>query len=384
MKKFLALILCILCLPVVSLFGCNKKESAAVVWLISPAAAGAEEEIRAMIKTYDPDITVSFVPEEEAAIRYKEALLRNNAPDAFMFSADDIPDLAEEKQLLDLSDRLRLSSIHTDECTDGARRACLYQGKSWAVPFFCDAYMLAYDRTLVPLPPQSMAEAENAVKAAKAEKGDVSSFAPLDAHRAALLFEAIAKENGENMLNGRETKLTVASESGVKAAKAYTALMKDASREQDAFGSGKAAFSVLTAYERAQLKEAHPEAEIGLAPLPVNRLQTLAVGMSPDSKSKTHVFRLCEFLFEKKDELSASYKRYTAEKDIRPLAPDDEQAVRRTVSARPAPDLCGYKTFTDTYLVSALERIGHGVDEEVALSEAAEQGASVIWKGKRE
>ncbi|MDE7395409.1 MAG: extracellular solute-binding protein, partial [Clostridiales bacterium] len=347
-------------------------------------AAGAEEEIRAMIKTYDPEITVSFVPEEEAGMRYKEAFLRGKAPDAFMFFADDIPDLAEEKQLLDLSNRLRVSDIHSDEFTDGARRACLYQGKTWAVPFFCDAYMLAYDRTLVSLPPQSMTEVENAVKAAQAEKGEVASFAPLDARKSALLYESVAKENGEELLNGRETKLTVASEAGVKAAKAYTALMKDASTEKDSFGSGKAAFSVLTAYERAQLKQANPSAEIGLAPLPVNRLQTLAIGMSPDSKSQTHVFRLCEFLFKKKDELSALYKRYSAEKSIEPLAPDDEQAVRQIASARPAPDLCGYKTFTNTYLISALERIGHGVDAKVALSEAAEQGAAVIWKGKRE
>ena len=384
MKKFFALILCVLCLPAALFCGCGKAKSAASLWLIEPTAAGAEEEIRALIKTYDPDITVSFLPEAEASMRYKEAFKRGKAPDAFMFSADDIPDMAEEKQLLDLSDRLRLSDIKGDTLVEGARRACLYQGKSWAVPFFCDVYMLAFDRTLVSLPPASMQETEDAVKAVKTEKKETASFSLPDATRAALLYECFAKEKGEDILNGRQTKLTVASKEGVQAAQSYVQLMKDASTEKDAFGSGKAAFSVLTAYERAQRKTENPQTEIGLAPLPVNRLQTLALGMSPSSENKTNMFRLCEFLFENKDKLSALYKRYTAQKDISPLMPDDEQAVRLITSARPAPDLCGYKTFLNTYLVAALEQIGNGVDAETALTEAAKEGSSIIWQGKRE
>lgn len=383
MKKLIALLLCVFCLPAV-FCGCGKKSNGVVVWLISPTASGAEEEIRALIKTYDPEITVSFLPEEEATMRYKEALERGTAPDAFLFSADDIPDLAEKKHILDLSDRLRLSDVKTDTLTDGARRACLYQGKTWGVPLFCDAYMLAFDRTLVPLPPQSMGETENAVKAAQAKQKEAASFASLDATRSALLYECLTQEKGGEILNGRETKLTVASKEGIEAANDYASLMKDASRDTDAFGGGKAAFSVLTAYERAQKKKENPTAEIGLAPLPVNRLQTLALGLSPSAENKTRAFRLCEFLFEHKNELAAVYKRYTAEKDISPLFPDDEQAVRLIVSARPAPDLCGYKTFANTYLVRALEQIGNGVDATAALSEAAAKGAELIWKGKRE
>ena len=382
MKKLIALILCVFCTPVL-FCGCSKKPSSAVVWLIAPTAAGAEEEIRALVKTYDPEITVSFLPEKEATMRYKDALERGKAPDAFLFSADEIPDLAEDKQLLDLSDRLRLSDIKADTLTDGARRACLYQGKTFAVPFFCDVYMLAFDRTLVPVPPQSMAETENAVKAAKAKQKDASSFAPVDATRAALLYECISEEKGGALLNGRETKLTVTSKEGIEAANAYASLMKDASKEET-FGDGKAAFSVLTAYERAQREKENATAQIGLAPLPVARLQTLALGLSPSSENKTRVFRLLEYLFENKDKLSAVYGRYTAEKDISPRMPDDEQAVRLIVSARPSPDLCGYKTFVNTYLVGALEKIGNGVDAESALSEAAEKGAELIWPGKRE
>lgn len=384
MKKTILLLLCLFCLPFGSFAGCKKEEKANVVWLISPASSSAEDEVRSIVKEYDSDITVSFVPEKEVGSRYKAAVLRGEAPDAVMLYTDDIPDLAEEKRLLDLSDRVRLSDVKTDECTDGARRACLYQGKTWAVPFFCDVYMLAFDRTLVPLPPQSMTETENAVKALKAQKKEVSSFGALDAAQKALVYEAIATEKGSRMLNDRKTKLTVASEEGQNAAKAYASLMQDASGEKDAFGTGKAAFSVLTAYERAALKEEQPEAEIGLAPLAVNRLQTLAIALSDTASQKTHVFRLVEFLYEKRDELAALYKRYTAAKKIEPSVPDDEQAVQLMTTARPAPDLCGYRTFANVYLVSALEQIGKGVDAEAALSEAAKEGAALIWKGKRE
>ena len=336
-----------------------------------------------MLRLCDSDANVSFVPASELNMRLKDAIERDEAPDVFMTYADALPDMAENKDALDLSNYLPLSNVKTDELTEASRRACAYQGKTWGVPLFADAYMLATNRALVAVPPQTSDQA--IAEIGRLRDRGVASFDKLPPEKQSVLFEALLYEKNGDMLNARRTHLTFASPEGAQAMKACTALMKDAAKDNDAIGAGKAAFSVMTAAERRAFAEKYPDAEIELSSLfGYDRLQTVAAAVSADAKDKKRAFRLLEYLQTHSGELAALYKCYAAEKDLQPAVAQDKEAVLRIANARPAPDLCGYASLENTYLPSAIEKAGKGVPASDALHEAQENAKGVIWKGKRE
>ena len=381
MKKFFSIILCLLF--ALSAFACKGKEKTATrVWLLEPQSSAAETEIQSLVRGFDPDASVSFVPQQELNMRLKSAIERGEAPDVFMVYADSIPDLAEEKQIADLSMRLGTSKVETDKLSESALRACLYQGKSWAVPVFTDVYMLACNRELVATAPH-MPEQLKAVCADLKEKG-IGSFEKLTPEKKALLCEALIEQKGGSMLNSRRTKLAFASEEGQTALDDCVDILKS-EQDEGSMGDGKAAFSILTTRERRAYMLKYPDAEVELAPLfGLDRLQTVALGISAESKDQKKAFKMLEFLHTQTDKMAELYKTYSADKKITPISPEDEAALINLKNARPTPDLCGYESLMKIYLPAAIEKAGKGLKAADALNEAAEEAASMIWKGKRE
>lgn len=381
MKKFVSVLLCLLCaLPAAA---CKKEAPAPRIWLIEPSSTAAETEIRQMVRQFDSNALISFVPAEELSVRLNAAIEKDDAPDVFMLYADSIPDLAEKEKLADLGDRLRVSKVKADELSDSARRACVYQGKTRGVPIFTDVYMLATNRALVSAPPDSAEKLMSVCGELKTKQ--ISSFEKLTPEKQSVLFEALLYSHGGKMLNGRKTKLEFTSEEGKAALKNCAELLKSASDKPDSTGMGEAAFSVLTMRERAQNAERYPDSEITLSSLfGLERLQTVALGMSKQSKNQKQAFELLEFLQTETDKLSALYKRYSAKKNIEPLSTDDADAIRNLSQASPAPALCGYESLVKTYIPAAIEKAGKGVNTTDALNEAAEDASDNIWKGKRE
>lgn len=336
-----------------------------------------------MVRQFDSNALISFVPAEELSVRLNAAIEKDDAPDVFMLYADSIPDLAEKEKLADLGDRLRISKVKADELSDSARRACVYQGKTRGVPIFTDVYMLATNRALVSAPPDSAEKLMSVCGELKTKQ--ISSFEKLTPEKQSVLFEALLYSHGGKMLNGRKTKLEFTSEEGKAALENCAELLKSASDKPDSTGMGEAAFSVLTMRERAQNAERYPDSEITLSSLfGLERLQTVALGMSKQSKNQKQAFELLEFLQTETDKLSALYKRYSAKKNIEPLSTDDADAIRNLSQASPAPALCGYESLVKTYIPAAIEKAGKGVNTTDALNEAAEDASDNIWKGKRE
>lgn len=381
MKKTLCVFLCLLCALLAA--ACGKKDAEATrIWMLSPDNAGSEQEIRAMIASFDSDAVVSFVPKDEANERVAAALARGDAPDVIMSYTDSLPDWVEKKQLTDLSTRLQVSKIESDKLSEAARRACLYQGKPWGVPLFTDVYMLASNRALVANAPQTV-EQLKATCATLAEK-QVPAFSALTPLQKSLLFEATLQSRDGTVFNARKTKLTIASQNGIDALGDCLTVLKDAAEEKDAVGSGKAAFSVMTTFERRQMAKQYPDAEIALAPLfGLDRLQTVALCMNFASKNQTKAFALLEYLQGGSDKLAVLYDTYTAHKKMTPKT-DDEEAVVQLLEARPAPDLCGYESLVTAYMPAALDKAQKGLDAAVALQEATTGASDVLWPGKRE
>lgn len=381
MKKYLCLLLCLLC--AVSCAACGKKDVPAPrLWCVSPGSISAENEIKQLIRHYDSNVYVSFVPEEELDSRLNEAVKRGDSPDVFMLHADAIPDLVEDKKLADLTDRLRVSRVKSDELSDASRRACAYQGKNWAAPLFVDVYMLATNRALVSVPPETALKLKETAGALD-EKG-ISAFEKLSPEKQALLFEAVLGEYGGKMLDSRKTELEFVSDAG-KAALGDCAEFISKSGEKDDMGDGKAAFSVMTINERREYTDKFPDAEIELAPLfGLKRLKTVAVAVSRDSRDQKRAFGVAEYLQTITEKLAALYKRYPAGKEITPLNDADKDAAVVLSQARPAPDLCGYVSLMKTYLPAAIDKAGKDVNAGDCLSEAAENASDNIWKGKRE
>lgn len=373
--------LCLLC--AVSCAACGKKDVPAPrLWCVSPGSISAENEIKQLIRHYDSNVYVSFVPEEELDSRLNEAVKRGDSPDVFMLHADAIPDLVEDKKLADLTDRLRVSRVKSDELSDASRRACAYQGKNWAAPLFADVYMLATNRALVSVPPETALKLKETAGALD-EKG-ISAFEKLSPEKQALLFEAVLGEYGGKMLDSRKTELEFVSDAG-KAALGDCAEFISKSGEKDDMGDGKAAFSVMTINERREYTDKFPDAEIELAPLfGLKRLKTVAVAVSRDSRDQKRAFGVAEYLQTITEKLAALYKRYPAGKEITPLNDADKDAAVVLSQARSAPDLCGYVSLMKTYLPAAIDKAGKDVNAGDCLSEAAENASDNIWKGKRE
>ena len=104
------------------LMGCAKEDDPAPrIWCIQPNNSTAETEIRQMVREFDAVAYISFVPVEDISARLSEAFELGTAPDVFMFDADMIPDLSEEKQLDDLTNRIGVSKIKTDELNEIGR-----------------------------------------------------------------------------------------------------------------------------------------------------------------------------------------------------------------------------------------------------------------------
>ncbi len=336
-----------------------------------------------MVREFDAVAYISFVPVEDISARLSEAFELGTAPDVFMFDADMIPDLSEEKQLDDLTNRIGVSKIKTDELNESARRACLYQGKTMAVPLFTDVYMLATNRAIVSMPPQSFDELIGVCADLKDKK--LAGFEKLAPAKQSLLYEAALTENGGKMLNAAKTKLTFSDSRGINALDGCVQVLKDAANESDAMGNEKAAFSVLTTSERRMYSEKYPDAEIELTPLfGFNRLQTFAVGVNASSAHRTRAFGIAEFLQGKSDKLAVLYKSYSAKKDVKPIMQQDEHVISNLLQAKPAPDLCGFGTLEQTYLPTAIDKALKGVNSADCLAEAAQDASAVIWKGKRE
>ena len=285
--------MCLLCLLPAA--GCSEKDTPAPrVWCIKPSSAAAESELKMMLRTFDADAYLSFVPANELDSRLQNAMERDEAPDVFMVFSDSLPDLAEEKKLAEIGDRLRLSKIKADELLDSARRACVYQGKSWAAPLFTDVYMLATNRSLVSVAPQTVAQLKDSAKSLE-EKG-VSSFEKISPQKQSLLFEAALNEHGGKMLNSRKTRLELVSPEGEAALYAVTEIFKSVDESAEAMGEDKAAYSVMTMLERRAYAAKYPDAEIELSPLlGVDRLQTVALAMSESCKNQTRAFKILEF-----------------------------------------------------------------------------------------
>lgn len=378
----MCVVLCALALFSVS--ACNRKEKTSPrVWLIAPQSMGAEQEIRALVEGYDSEATVSFVPVEEIDTRVAAALKQKNGPDVFMLHADAIPDLAEKEMINDLSTRLRTGRVKSDELSEAARRACLYQGKTWGVPMFVDVYMLACNRELVSTVPETI-EALKETCAALEEKG-VASFEKLSPHKQSLFYEAVVKSYGGEMLNGRNTELAFVSEAGKNALDDCVEIFRNSANGENALGEGEAAFSIYTAMERRITSEKYADTEIALGPLfGLERLQTVALATNPDSKVQSRMFGVLEFLQENTEKLAALYKTYAAREDIKPLTAEDREVAPHITQARPQPDLCGYESLLDVYLPAALTKASKGVNAADALKEAADSASSVIWPGKRE
>ena len=374
--------MCLLCLLPAA--GCSEKDTPAPrVWCIKPSSAAAESELKMMLRTFDADAYLSFVPANELDSRLQNAMERDEAPDVFMVFSDSLPDLAEEKKLAEIGDRLRLSKIKADELLDSARRACVYQGKSWAAPLFTDVYMLATNRSLVSVAPQTVAQLKDSAKSLE-EKG-VSSFEKISPQKQSLLFEAALNEHGGKMLNSRMTRLEFVSPEGEAALSDLTEIFKSVDESAEAMGEDKAAYSVMTMLERRAYAAKYPDAEIELSPLlGVDRLQTVALAMSKSCKNQTRAFKILEFLQTESDKISALYKCNSAQKEIKAVDSDDEAAITSLSKALPAPDLCGYEALTLTYIPAAIEKAGKGVPAADCLDEAAKAASSCIWKGKRE
>lgn len=375
------------------------------MWLISPQNAMAEEEIKQLVVGFDPRAAVSFVPIEDMTSRLSEAAERNYPPDLILLDCDAIPDMAEDKKLDDLDMRLSVSKVKADLLSDGARRACIYQGKTYGIPMFCDVYMLATDNSLVPTPPDSFSQLKAACAGSQESSGKASEesggqsespekapmkktpmkkFDKLSPKRQSLLFESALYERGGKMFNSRRIALAFTSEAGSAALEDCAELLKGAAERSESIGDGETAFSVLTTLERRKLSEKYPDADITLSQLPgVNRLQTFALVLGKGAKEGSRAFRTAEFLYENTDKLSKLYRLYPASKEVTPLN-GDEDAVVSLISARPAPDLCGYGSLVSSYLPSAIERAGKGTDPDVLLSEVAEDASANIWRGKRE
>lgn len=364
---------------------CNKRKDALAprVWCIQPQSVAAEEEVKKMVRNFDAAAFVSFVPAADIDARLKASMEKEDAPDVFMLFADAIPSRAEEKRLVDLSNRLPLSNVKTDELSESARKACLYQGKTWGVPLFTDVYMLAVNRAVVPTPPDTFDRfCQTADDLAENQTTAVDKLTP---QKQALLFEAALTAHDGKMLNARQTALTFTDDKGEAALGDVTAVLQSSADAPDAIGDGKAAFSVLTTAERRVLIEKCPDAEIALAPLfGINRLQTVALCLNSQTKDQKRAFALLEFLQGKSDELSALYERYGAKKALSPLSEQDTDAVVQLAQARPAPDLCGYDTLLCTYLPAAIDKAGKGVPAADCLAEAARISSQTIWPGKRE
>lgn len=382
MKKFVCFLLCCVCaLPAAA---CNEKKAApARIWLLQPATVAAEEDVRKMIRLHDADAFVSFVPSSELNTRLAAAMQRGEAPDVFMVFAESLPDMAEEKRLLDLSSRLPLSNIESEDLPEAAKRACFYQGKSWAVPLFLDVYMLATNRAIVPEPPKSSDELLQSMEKLQSEQ--IAPFEKLPPEKQALLFEALLYENHGELLDDRQTKLTFTDKAGEEALKKCITLLKNAAKDSDAMGAGEAAFSVLTAMQRREQAEKFPDAEIELSPLfGYDRLQTTALAVAADTPDQKRAFALLEYLQTNGARIASLYKTYVADKNLKPVQPQDKNVVPQISQAKPAPDLCGFEALEKTYLPAAIEKANKGVPAADALQEAADQAADAIWKGKRE
>ncbi len=381
MKKFVSVLLCLLC--IIPATACKKQAPAPRIWLIEPSSESAETEIRQMVRHFDSNALISFVPAKELSVRISDAFEKDDAPDVFMFFADSIPDLAEKEKIADLSDRLRISKVKADELLESTRRACAYQGKTRGVPLFADVYLLATNRALVSAPPDTAEKLVAECEALKEKK--LSSFEKLTPEKQTLLFETLLRSHGGKMLNARKTKLEFASEEGKTALEDCAELLKQSAEQSDAVGEGKAAFSILTMQERAQNAERYPDSEITLSSLfGLNRLQTVAMGMSKQSKNQKQAFALLEFLQTETDKLSALYKRYSAKKDISPISTDDADIIKYLSEATPAPDLCGMNSLAKTYIPAAIEKAEKGVNTTDALNEAEKDASGNIWQGKRE
>ena len=382
MKKFIVALMC--AVLTVSGIGCAKKESEAPrVWLIDPESVAAETEIRNMFSKYDSDISVSFVPASELDMRVDEAIKLGKGPDVFMIYGDALPDLAEEKAISDLSARLPLGKVKMDEKLDGAVRASLYQGKTWGVPIFADVYMLALDRSVVSVAPDTV---EKLVEVcADLESKGMNTFEKIVPQKKALLFEAMIDKLGGSMLNGSKTKLTYSSEAGEAALDDCVKVFKGESEDKDSLGDGKTAFSIYTTAERKVQAEKHPDSEISLAPLfGLERMQTVLLAANAKTRNQTRLFSVIEFLNSNADKLSVLYKTYSAKKNLKTNSHYDNEAVLILSSARPMPDLCGFEALEKTYLPEAIDKASKGVNIVDSLNESIESASGEIWKGKRE
>ena len=353
------------------------------MWLIDPESVAAESEIRNMFNEYDADISVSFVPACELDTRVDTALKMGEGPDVFMIYGDALPDLAEDEAISDLSVRLPLGKVKMDEKLDGARRASLYQGKTYGVPLFVDVYMLAVDRAVVSVAPDS---AEKLVAVCKdLESKGIKTFEKIVPQKKALLFEAMLGNLGGAMLNKSKTKLTYSSEAGEAALNDCVKVFSGQSDEKDSLGDGKTAFSIYTTAERKVQAEKHPDSEISLAPLfGLERMQTVLLSMNSKSRGQSRMFSVIEFLESNAEKLAGLYKTYSAEKNLKANSHYDNEAVTILSASRPMPDLCGYEALEKTYLPEAIDKASKGVNAADALNESIASAAGEIWKGKRE
>lgn len=382
MKRIILAIMC--AVIALSGAGCAKKESEAPgVWLIDPESVAAESEIRNMLGNFDADISVSFVPACELDTRVDTAMKMGRGPDVFMIYGDALPDLAEEKAISDLTARLSLDKVKMDEKLDGARRASIYQGKTWAVPVFADVYMLAVDRSIVSVAPDTV---EKFVEVcADLESKGMKTFEKIVPQKKSLVFEAILGENGGAMLNSAKTKLAYSSGAGENALGDCVSVFKGESDEKDSLGDGKTAFSVYTTAERKVQAEKHPDSEISLAPLfGLERLQTVLLAANAKSRNQTRLFSVIEFLEGNADKLAGLYKTYSAGKNLKSNSHYDNEAVLVLSDARPMPDLCGFEALEKTYLPEAIDKASKGVPATDALNESIRNASGEIWKGKRE
>lgn len=365
MKKFLCILFCLVLSC--GFCGCKKDSSAARIWIIQPSSIASETEIRQMIRNYDSSALISFVPANELNSRIAAASENDDCPNVFMYFTDGLPTMAENKKLADLSARISVSHVKADELLDSARRACLYQGKTYGVPMFCDVYMLATNRALMSVPPQNPKELSE--KAAKLKDSGISPFEKLTPIKQSILFESLLENSGGSLYNSRKTKCAVNCEQGETAITDCAEYYKTQG-EIDSVGINKSAFSVMTVSERNEISQKYPDTEITMSPLfGLNRLQTVSLCMSDSSANQKRDFEIIEFLYSKLDKLSAAYKCYSAKKEIKPLRPEDTDIVKYIAQATPSPDLRSYESLASVYIPSAIDKVSKGVNAADALNE---------------
>lgn len=353
-----------------SVCGCKKDDTAARIWIIQPSSLSAETEIRQMLRGYDSSALISFVPANEINSRVDAAAEKGECPNVFMYFTDGLPALAENKTVADLSARLSVSHVKSDELLESARRACLYQGKTYGVPAFCDVYMLATNRSLISVPPSTPGELSE--KSAELKKGGISPFEKLTPVKQSILFESLLENNGGKLYNPLKTKCAFTNEQGETAIQSCAEYYKTQG-EIDSVGVNESAFSVMTISERNELSQKYPDTEITMSPLfGLNRLQTVSFCMAESSSNQKRDFEIIEFLYSKLDKLSSAYKCYSSKKDITPIRSEDTDIVKYIAQATPAPDIKSYEPLSKVYIPSAIDKVSKGVDPADALKELSD------------